>query len=236
MFKILSRIISTILFVSSVFLVSSVVSAQQVVIGLNETEDQGISYSDQNISKFSFEIRSARLSRQFRNFIDDVYTGQPDVVTGLFVNEEFAMDVLQQPANNPGYISSYENTVTEFSMARDYGTIGMLAHNYLAGDQFNSLEIGDVIYLVFGDGSFEPYTIAESLSYQALQPNSPYSNFVNLDNPEEFLSAADLFYSIYGQEDTLVLQTCIENEGIDSWGRLFIVAIPGVLPANSSSM
>ena len=145
MFKTLARIVSTILFVSSVFLVSSVVSAQNVIIGAYETTEQGNSYTDQNVSKFAFEIRSARLSREFRNFIDDVFTGQANVITGLFVDENFAMDVLQQPANNPGYISSYENTVTEFRMARDYGTIGMLAHNYLAGDQFNTLEIGQVI-------------------------------------------------------------------------------------------
>lgn len=236
MFKTLARIISTLLFASSVFFASSVVSAQQSVIGAYEAEDQGVSYANQNITKNALDIKSARLSRDFRNFIETVFTGQANVITGLYVDGEFALDVLQQPSNNPGYISPYENTVTEFRMARDYGTIGMLAHNYLAGDQFNTLIIGDVIYLVFGDGTIKPYTISDVLSYQALQPNSPYSNFVNLENPEDNQSAADLFYSIYGQEDTLVLQTCIENEGIDTWGRLFIIAVPGALPANSGSM
>jgi hypothetical protein len=163
----------------------------------------------------------------------EVYTGQGDTITGLFVNEGFALNVLQQPTGSPGYISPLDDTVTEFGMARDYGTIGMLAHNFLAGDDFFQLEPSEIIYLVFGDSSVQPYTIVNILSYQALQPTSPYSTFLNTDNPDEYLSAADLFYKIYGQEDALVLQTCIENQGVESWGRLFIIAIPGAIPQNS---
>jgi hypothetical protein len=237
MFKKLAWGISLLLFASSAFFITNVAAAQPVNAAvLPEVGDLAGSDTEQNVSKNAVDIRTAKLSSEFRNFIETVYTGQANTITGLFVDGQMALDVIQQPANNPGYIGSGENTVTEFKMARDYGSIGMLAHNYLAGDSFNTLAVGQVIYLVFGDGSVQPYTIANTLSYQALQPNSPYSNFVNVDNPEEYLTAADLFYAVYGQEDALVLQTCIENQGLDTWGRLFIIAVPGALPAGSSPM
>jgi hypothetical protein len=166
-----------------------------------------------------------------QTFVQDVATGQADVVTGIFVNEEFALDVVQQPANNPGFISEEDDVVTDFAMARDYGTIGMLAHNYLAGEQFDELVIGDEIYLVYGDNQFTTYTIVSIENYQALSPHSPTSDFVRLDDGSK-LSATDLFYRVYGQEDALVLQTCIENEGELSWGRLFIIAEPTETPTD----
>ena len=229
MFKKLAWGISLLLFASSALFITNVAAAQPSTAVLSDNDGQGGLFRDQSISKNAMDARAAKFSSEFRNFIATVYTGQPDTITGLFVDGQLALNVVQQPTNNAGYIDSNLNTVTEFRMARDYGTIGMLAHNYLAGESFFNLEIGQVIYLVFGDGSVHPYTIADTLSYQALQPNSPYSNFINLENSEEYLTAADLFYSVYGQEDALVLQTCIENQGIESWGRLFIIAIPGAI-------
>ncbi len=236
MFKKLAWGISILLFASSALFITNVAAAQPSSVDILDTGNQGDILKDQSIAKNAMDARAVKLSSELRNFIATVYTGQTNTITGLFVDDQFAMDVAQQPSSNPGYISSDENTVTEFRLARDYGTIGMLAHNYLAGESFYNLSIGQVVYLVFGDGSVQPYTIANVLSYQALQPNSPYSNFVNLDDPEEYLTAADLFYSIYGQEDALVLQTCIENQGIDTWGRLFIIAIPGALTADFNPM
>jgi hypothetical protein len=34
---------------------------------------------------------------------------------------------------------------------------------------------------------------------------------------------------IYGRRGDLVLQTCIEAQGIDTWGRLFVIAEPVAL-------
>ena len=189
--------------------------------------DQGLSDNRQTSIKGARDIAFGKFSQEFRDFINEAATGQDEVITGIFANDVFAMDVAQQPAGSPGYVSTNEDMVTEFSMARDYGTIGMLAHNYLAGETFFELEMGQAVYLVFGDGSIQKYTIVNILSYQALQPNSPYSNFLNTDNSGEFLSASELFYKVYGQEGSLILQTCIDNQGVESWGRLFVVAVLG---------
>jgi hypothetical protein len=40
------------------------------------------------------------------------------------------------------------------------------------------------------------------------------------------LSASDLFTQTYGVRNSLVLQTCITLNGLDTWGRLFILATP----------
>ncbi|MFZ6019495.1 MAG: hypothetical protein ACOYXO_07770, partial [Chloroflexota bacterium] len=75
--------------------------------------------------------------------------------------------------------------------------------------------------------TFQEYQIEEIRRYQALTPNSPYSKFVNLADPDKkVITATDLFYEIYTQKGTLVLQTCIEKEGELSWGRIFIIARP----------
>jgi len=226
MLKLLSRVISITILASAVIFMGGEAAAQTIPGGLLELSDQGPANPGQVSVKGARDIYFEKFSAEFRDFIGAVTTGQQDTITGIFAYDVFAMDVVQQPSNNPGYIAPFEETVTEFSMARDYGTIGMLAHNYLAGDMFFQLEDGQSVYLVFGNGSFQKFTIVDILSYQALQPNSPYSNFLNLEDPNEYLSAADLFYKVYGQEEALVLQTCIENQGIESWGRLFIIAVP----------
>ena len=110
-------------------------------------------------------------------------------------------------------------------MAASYGTIGLLAHNYLAGEYFQDLASGTEVIIIHGDGSIKRYTISLNTSYQALQPNSPYSSFKNLETGE-LLSAADLFKEMYTQPGTITFQTCIANDDISSWGRLFVRAIP----------
>jgi hypothetical protein len=111
-------------------------------------------------------------------------------------------------------------------MANDFGTIGILAHNYLAGDQFFQLEDGMEVYIIYGDGSYAAYLITEIRRFQALQPNSPYSNFLDLDDNNTQLSATQLFDQIYDQPGNVIFQTCISANGINTWGRIFISAEP----------
>jgi hypothetical protein len=89
--------------------------------------------------------------------------------------------------------------------------------------------------VIHGNGEVETYIVSEILRYQAYEPNSIYSDFIQVDNNNErikgtFATADDLFLKIYGEKDRLVLQTCIdgngEAEGRENWGRLFVIAIP----------
>ncbi len=109
-------------------------------------------------------------------------------------------------------------------MASSYGSIGMLAHNYLAGASFASLGSGKEIDVIYGDGKVVKYTVSSIRKYQALSPTSMYSDFKDLSNPSKTLSVSDVFYATYGKSGALVLQTCISNNGNASWGRLFVIA------------
>jgi hypothetical protein len=148
------------------------------------------------------------------------------MLTGIYASSTMAFPVVQQPSDNPGYVSTTDGVVTEFAFASQYGSTGILAHNYLAGKDFTSIQNGQHIALVFGNGKVEYYKVTSVLSFQALQPYSPYSNFVDLADTNRQISATQLFMETYGVANRLVLQTCIDANGIDSWGRLFIIAEP----------
>jgi len=160
------------------------------------------------------------------DFITSTKTGDAELLVGLYVPDKFAFPIIQQPSSNPGFISEKDDTLTQFRTAATYGTTGLLAHNFLGGAHFDEITAGDTIYLVKGDGSLQFFQVTAIKSYQALQPNNPYSSFVNLANPKETLNSTDLFMQIYANPGNLVLQTCIEKDNELSWGRLFIVASP----------
>ena len=159
-------------------------------------------------------------------FVYQVVNGRAGQIVGLYAENILSFPVQQQPANNPAYVTTQRNLVTQFGMATQYGSTGLMAHNTLAGLLFYYLTEGQRVTLVFGDGSLQHFTVDEVRHLQALSPNSTYSNFVDLDHGGPVLSAEQLFYQIYAVEGRLVLQTCLFNHGNPSWGRLFIIATP----------
>ncbi len=168
-------------------------------------------------------LPSAALPR-LKSFVANVKNGHADL-TGVYVNGNFAFKIMQQPSNNAAFVSTQPDALTQFRMALQYNTIGLLGHDYLAGASFFKLKLDQDIVLVKGDGSLKYFRIFEIKRYQALSPTSPYSRFIDLDDHSQ-LSAEQLFYSIYGKGNTLVLQTCISTDTVPSWGRIFIVARP----------
>lgn len=161
----------------------------------------------------------------FTEFSRSVQNDQKDVLTGVYVSNVMALPVVQQPYGNAGYVSNNDGEATQFRMASQFGNVGLLAHNHLSGESFSQLAVGQEVRLVYGDGQVEYFVIAEVLRYQALQPNSPYSSFSNLDK-DEVLSAENMFKRVYFGDRHVTFQTCIEAEGNLSWGRLFVIAIP----------
>lgn len=159
-------------------------------------------------------------------FVDAVVDGRSNDVVGLYVPGVLALPVGQQPQGNSGFVTREPDMATQFDLAGDFGTIGILAHNDLAGAQFSGVMPGQYAIAIFGDGRKEYFLIDSIQSYQALSPTSTYSDFVNLDGSNEFLSAGQLFSRIYAPGNRMVLQTCIEGEGNPSWGRMFIIGTP----------
>jgi hypothetical protein len=161
----------------------------------------------------------------FEDFTQAVQNGEANVLRGVYVPDVLALPVVQQPWGNAGYVSNSDGEATQFRMAAQYGTVGLLAHNHLSGKQFSKLQTGQEVRLVYGDGRIEAFVVTEVLRYQALQPTSPYSSFRNLDK-EETLSAEGMFKRVYFGDRHVTFQTCIEFGGDLSWGRLFVIAIP----------
>lgn len=162
-------------------------------------------------------------SKQLDDFVDSVVNGQRNIVVGIYVPGKIALPVEQQPKGNAGYVTRDPNLATQFAMPNRYGTLGILAHNDLAGAEFPNIQINNYVVIVYGDGRLVYYTISEVQQYQALTPTSSTSDFINLDGSREHLSAAELFTRIYTTRGRLVLQTCITGNGDPSWGRMFLI-------------
>lgn len=173
---------------------------------------------------FDHPLKSGALPR-LNDFIAQVKNGNASQVTGIYAYGLFAFPVVQQPANQPAFVSSEDGVITQFAMASSYGSLGFLAHNTLAGAEFSSIQVDQVIAVVYGDGRYVNYRVTEIRKYQATRPNSPYSSFIDLATKKK-LTAQQLFMQTYGIKGALVLQTCIASNGIDTWGRMFIIAKP----------
>jgi hypothetical protein len=161
----------------------------------------------------------------FTDFSLSVQNGQANVLRGVYVADVVALPIVQQSLDHPYYVSNRDGEVTQFSIASQYGNIGLLAHNTLSGKFFSRLSVGQQVRLVYGGGKVEEFVVAKILSFQASDPESISSSFRNLDR-DETLSAGDMFLRAYAGERHLVFQTCIAANGNPSWGRLFIIAMP----------
>ena len=163
-------------------------------------------------------------------FINQVRNGKSGQLVGIYVPDLMALPVVQQPSKNPAFVSTEASTLTQFGMASQYGTTGILAHNNLAGATFYKFSVGDLVALVYGDGKVEFYQINRVDRFQALSPDSPFSNFLELDHPDKQISSTELFSRIYTHGDPLVFQTCLADQGNPSWGRIFVSAKAYVPP------
>lgn len=171
-------------------------------------------------------IAGASTYESLQEFIAVVKNGQSNQVVGIYIPGVLALPVGQQPINNAGFVTRNPGETTQFAMASKYGTVGILAHNDLAGKTFYDIQLDQYAIVVYGDGRLEYYVISDIQQYQALSPTSTFSDFVNLDGSNEHLTAGELFTRIYTPGNRLVLQTCLEAEGNASWGRTFFIAEP----------
>jgi hypothetical protein len=158
--------------------------------------------------------------------VDSDKDEQPDVLRELQLADRITLPIVRQPHGNNTFVSPLQDYLTEYQTASKFGAVGLLAHNYLAGRYFAQIRPGQEIKLVYSDDRSERFVVTEIHRYQALVPDSPSSDFVDLTNGEH-LTASQLFMKVYGnQSGHLILQTCIESAQDPSWGRLFIIAEP----------
>jgi hypothetical protein len=160
----------------------------------------------------------------FDGFVSSLINGRASQVVGVYVDGVMALKVVQQPASDPAYVSTEPGAATYFTLVTKMtGNTGLLAHNYLAGIYYYNLRPGQSVVIIHGDGSTTEYVVSNIDNFQALSPNSPTSNFVNMSTGET-LSATDLFYQVYAGSSRTTFQTCITQGLESSWGRLFVIA------------
>jgi len=149
-------------------------------------------------------------------------------VNAIYLGQDHILHVVEQPAGKPEYVSDMTGTVTNFQLAAQYGNLGLIAHNYLGGRYFSELKIGDLVFAMNGYHGSQPYRVRQILHFQALNPRSPRSDFINLDTGQR-CNVNDVFRQVYTGSHHLVLQTCIERGSVKEWGRLFVLADPVVM-------
>ena len=158
-------------------------------------------------------------------FVVQLKNGQAEELRGVYISGVLTAGVVGQPVGMDDFVSPWGNTLTQFNLASRLGSTGLLAHNNLAGKTFTSLQTGQEIYLVYGDGHVSTFVVSEILRYQASDPNSTSSSFIDLEEGG-LLSASELFVKVYNRPGQLILQTCIAAGDTLSWGRLFVIAKP----------
>lgn len=171
-------------------------------------------------SRKSFPVSPA-LNRLF----SEIEKGKADELYGVYAPGVFALPVVQQPLEDPIFVSRKMSVVTEFQLATKNGVTGLLAHNYLSGQEFYNLEVGQEVWMIFGDKSIKRYRVSDIQRFQKIKPNSLQSDYLDLQTNRR-LTTSQVFGRFYRGEHRVVFQTCLEGEGKLNWGLIFISAFP----------
>jgi hypothetical protein len=215
---IVSCLLSFVFLLSTTALLINPPPVQAHLVPLENTTSGGTKFALQTTGEISSSILS--------EFVSTTEVLDSKQVVGIYAPGKFAFPVVQQPEDKPWFVSSAPRTVTQFHLAKEYGSLGFLAHNTLAGSSFHELQLREDVRVIYGDGNSGRYIIGEILRFQALEPSNPYSTFRKLDGSGKIISSTDLFNIVYGVSSRVVLQTCIEQDGNPNWGRVFIIAYP----------
>ncbi len=146
------------------------------------------------------------------------------MIRGIYAPGKFALQVVQQPKDNWSYVSELPGVVTQFQSAQSPVT-GLLAHNFLDGQLFYKLSIGEELELLYGNGSARRYRVSDIFKFQKLDVNSLSGDMIDLSDGKQ-VTTGDVFKKVYTGDDRVTLQTCLEGEGLSNWGLYFVIAQP----------
>jgi hypothetical protein len=169
--------------------------------------------------------REIKITPDFSRFIRKVADGRVGMVRGVYAAGVLALRVVQQPVKDWKYVSGLAGDATEFQNAAQNGITGLLAHNYLSGNLFYKLKPGDEICIVFGDGNVKYYRVSGIYEYQKVDPDNLSSKLIDLASGTT-VSSGQVFDRFYNGTDHVTLQTCLEKNGVSTWGLYFVVALP----------
>jgi len=171
-------------------------------------------------SRKSFPVSPA-LNRLF----SEIENGEAHELYGAYAPGVFALPIIQQPVEDPIFVSRKMGVITQFQLAAKNEVTGLLAHNYLSGKEFYKLEVGQEVWMIFGDRSIKRYRVTDIQRFQKMKPNSLSSDYLDLQTNRK-LTTSQVFSRFYRGEHRVVFQTCLEGEGKLNWGLVFISAVP----------
>lgn len=158
----------------------------------------------------------ARLPNRAAAWLD----GREEALVGVYAPGAFTHPVVTQPPGMNLFVSRDPQVLTRFQLPPRTATIGLLAHNYLAGAHFYRLQTGDMLFLVYGNGRTAAYRVSEIADYRTLNRYL----YRDLETDRSY-SDVSLYEKIYiSGDDRVVLQTCLERDGNLSWGLRFVIA------------
>lgn len=131
-------------------------------------------------------------------------------------------EVLNNVVVQSGFEPPLNETIGQFEAAYQRNNIGLIAHSYLAGGDFFRLWPGMLVQATLADGSYQVFEIYKLTSYQASDPYDFSKPFVDLVTGD-LLDPVEVFDRAY-QLDELTFQTCIEIDGVPTWGVFFAQA------------
>jgi hypothetical protein len=157
------------------------------------------------------------------DFASQVANGDVLSVRGVYSPDLFALQVEPQPEGFNIYVTREFGEVTYYQESAKHGVTGLLAHNTFSGKQFFVLEPGSDIFLIYGDGRIQQYTVQKISQYKKVDPLDLISDYIDIDTGEKYTSS-DIFDRFYTGTERLTLQTCLERFGDVNWGLIFIEA------------
>jgi len=72
---------------------------------------------------------------------------QNDRISRVEISGQHSYTIIEQPQDNPAFVSNKPGTFTRFLLAERYGTIGLMAHNAQVGPMFSEFEVGTQVTL-----------------------------------------------------------------------------------------
>ncbi len=141
----------------------------------------------------------------------------------------FSLPVIQQPPDNPVYVSNKPDLITQFSTPAENGVTGLLAHNYRSGKEFYKLTIGQRVTVRYDKGVTRHYRVVSINRFQKLDRSSIFSDLIDLTTAKR-MTSTELFNRFYRGPHHVTFQTCLEGDGHPDWGLYFVVAEPDILP------
>lgn len=137
----------------------------------------------------------------------------------------FSLPIIQQPEGKDFFVSTKNDLITQFNSPAKNGVTGLLAHNYLSGQEFYNLKIGQKLTVDYEGGFIHRYKIVSINRFQKLDASTVYSDLVDLETNKE-ISSTDVYNRFYSGSPHVTFQTCIEKDGHWDWGLIFITAEP----------